>query len=122
MKNTISLNKNSLFRRVYSKGTSYANAYLAAYVLPNRLHSNRLGITVSKKLGCAVVRNRIKRLVRESYRLREGNLNCGFDIVIVARKRCVGTDYRSVSSAFTHVMKKLSLWRKKDEQIPAHAD
>jgi len=77
--------------------------------LPNRTATNRLGITVSKKLGGAVVRNRVKRLIRESYRLHEDIIVKGYDIVIVARKRIIETDYKGISSALVHLLKKLSL-------------
>ena len=64
-----SLKKNDDFRNVYKKGKSFANRYLVMYVLENHTDKNRLGISVSKKVGNSVVRHRVTRLVRESYRL-----------------------------------------------------
>ena len=69
-----SLKKNSDFKNVYTRGKSYANKYLVMYVLENNPGKNRIGISVSKKVGNSVVRHRITRLVRESYRLHENIL------------------------------------------------
>ena len=110
MKKTLTINKNTLFRKIYSKGTSYVNKYLAVYVLPSKDGVSRLGITVSKKLGCAVIRNRAKRLIRESYRINEENISGGYNIVVVARKMVVGTDFHHVNSALIHLLKKHSVW------------
>ena len=74
MKYSESLKKNRDFQQVYKRGTSKANRYLVMYVLPNQHMKNRLGISVSKKVGNSVVRHRITRLVRESYRLNESLL------------------------------------------------
>ncbi len=83
MKN--SLKKNDLFRHVYKNGRSYANRLLAVYIIENNLEFNRLGISVSKKVGNSVVRHRLTRLVRESYRLNAHRFNSGLDIVVVLR-------------------------------------
>ncbi len=80
-----SLKKNQDFQKVYRKGTSQANRYLVMYVLKNGHMENRLGISVSKKVGNSVVRHRITRLIRESYRLNETLFEKGLDIVVVAR-------------------------------------
>ena len=85
MKNTISIKLNREFQRVYKRGQRKGGRFLTVYVLKNRLGSNRLGITVGKKFGNSVQRNRIKRLIRENYRLIEEKLCCGYDIVVVAR-------------------------------------
>ena len=71
MKFSESLKSNRDFKNVYSSGKSYANKYLVMYVLKNNTEENRLGISVSKKVGNSVVRHRITRLIRESYRLNE---------------------------------------------------
>ena len=80
------LKKNEDFRSVYDDGRSRADRYLVMYIRQNGLSINRLGISVSKKVGNSVVRHRFKRLVKESYRLQEAVFNSGLDIVIVARK------------------------------------
>ena len=71
MKFSESLKKNKDFQIVYRKGKSVANSYLVMYILPNNTDRNRLGISVSKKVGNSVVRHRLTRLIRESYRLSE---------------------------------------------------
>ena len=78
-----SLKKNEQFRFVYKNGRSYANKYFIMYVKENGLDKNRIGISVSKKVGNSVVRHRITRLVRESYRLHESVFNSGLDMVII---------------------------------------
>ena len=100
-----SLKKNSDFKNVYSRGKSYANKYLVMYMLENNMGKNRIGISVSKKVGNSVVRHRITRLVRESYRLHENIFNSGLDIVIVARKSTLGVGYAEIESALLHLGK-----------------
>ena len=87
-----SLKKNKDFQNVYRNGKSYADKYLVMYVLENGLESNRIGISVSKKVGNSVVRHHLTRLLRESYRLHEEMFHSGWDIVVIARntaKRCL---------------------------------
>ena len=91
-----SLKKNSDFQFVYKNGKSYANRYLVMYILENDQKINRLGISVSKKVGNSVVRHRVTRLVRESYRLHEKVFNSGLDIVIVARQGASSSTYQDV--------------------------
>ena len=105
MKQFISL-KNSLeFGNVYKQGTSYANKYLVMYITDNDLEINRLGISVSKKVGNSVVRHRITRLIREAYRLNMNHLIRGKDIVVVARVNSKGHNYWDIESAFLHLAK-----------------
>ena len=100
-----SIKKNSDFNNVYTRGKSYANKYLVMYVLENNPGKNRIGISVSKKVGNSVVRHRITRLVRESYRLHENIFNSGLDIVIVARKSASTVRYAEIESALLHLGK-----------------
>lgn len=93
------------FKNVYDKGKSYANRYLVMYVVENNKEINRLGISVSKKVGNSVVRHRMKRLVRESYRLHEAVFNSGLDIVIVVRVNAAGISYKEIESAVLHLGK-----------------
>ena len=100
-----SLKKNSDFKCVYTRGKSYANKYLVMYVLENNLGKNRIGISVSKKVGNSVVRHRFCRLVRESYRLHEKMFNSGLDIVVVARTSAKECGYHEIESALLHLGK-----------------
>lgn len=85
MKYSESLKKNKDFQLVYKCGKSYANKYLVMYIKENNTGKNRLGISVSKKVGNSIVRHRLTRLIRESYRLQEDRFRCGIDIVVIAR-------------------------------------
>ena len=103
MKFSESLKKNRDFQNVYSKGRSYANRMLVMYVLNNHTENNRLGISVSKKVGNSVIRHRITRLIRESYRLQEDMFNSGLDIVVIARATARNADYHQIESALMHL-------------------
>ena len=105
MKFSDSLKKNRDFKEVYKKGKSYANKYLIAYVMENNTLENRLGISVSKKVGNSIVRHRLTRLIREGYRLQEEHFQRGLDIVIIARVSAKGRSYNEVESALLHVGK-----------------
>lgn len=110
MKKTESIKKNSDFRNVYKNGNSYANKYLIMYIIENRTDKNRLGISVSKKVGNSVIRHRITRLIRESYRLSEDRLFNGLDIVVVARTNAKDKSYKEIESALLHLMKLHRIW------------
>ena len=99
MKFSESLKKQEDFSRVYRSGRSKANHLLVLYVLPNELGSNRLGISVSRKVGNSVIRHRITRLIRESYRLSEDDFRSGYDFVVIARVKAKGTTYEEIRSA-----------------------
>lgn len=98
-----SLKKNSDFKNVYRKGKSYANKYLVMYVLENGSDRNRIGLSVSKKVGNSVVRHHITRLLRESYRLHEGVFHCGLDIVVVVRNSASSVGFWEIESALLHL-------------------
>ena len=100
-----SMKDSDSFRKVYREGKSYANRYLVMYLLKNETDGNRVGISVSKKVGNSVVRHRITRLIRESYRLNENRLHKGYDIVIVARVNAKGRKYDEIASALLHLCK-----------------
>ena len=108
MKFSSSLKKNHIFRRLYSsKGN--ANSYLVLYARPNRCGRNYIGITVSKKLGHAVVRNRTRRRIREIYRIYEDLFSPGWDIVLVARTRSVDADFGKLTNALLSLAQKAGL-------------
>ncbi len=100
-----SLKKNRQFQFVYKYGKSRANKYLVMYVKENGLGINRIGISVSKKVGNSVVRHRVTRLVRESYRLHENVFSRGLDIVVVARVGAAEVGYYEIESALLHLAK-----------------
>ncbi len=100
-----SLKKNMDFQHVYRVGKSYANKYLVMYILENNMDKNRLGISVSKKVGNSVVRHKITRLIRESYRLHENIFNSGLDIVVIARNNASSVSYWEIESALLHLAK-----------------
>ena len=81
----ITLTRNNDFRRLYAKGRSYATSVLVTYVMKNRSRNIRIGITTSKKIGKAVLRNRSRRIIREAFRSISGELTPGYDLVFVAR-------------------------------------
>lgn len=100
-----SLKRNFDFQNVYRNGKSYANKYLVMYVMENNSERNRLGISVSKKVGNSIIRHRITRLIRESYRLQENIFNSGLDIVVVARANAASASFREIESALLHLGK-----------------
>uniref|UniRef100_N2B303 Ribonuclease P protein component n=1 Tax=Eubacterium plexicaudatum ASF492 TaxID=1235802 RepID=N2B303_9FIRM len=103
MKFSESLKKNSDFQKVYKRGKSYANRYLVLYVLKNGTECNRLGISISKKVGNSIVRHRLKRLIKEAYRLQEDIFYSGLDIVVIARMSAKGISYTETESALLHL-------------------
>ena len=113
MEFTSTIKQNYEFRRLYSKGKSCANAYLVVYCRKNRAGRSRIGYTVSNKVGHAVVRNRVRRRLREIFRLNQGGLAQGYDMILVARTRAVGAEYRELERAFLSVCGKLGLREKK---------
>ena len=105
------LRKNTEFRLVYRRGKSYANKLLVLYVFNNKKNINeenelynKVGISVSKKVGNSVVRHRTTRLIRESYRLNQDNLKTGYDMVVIARQTAKGKDCHTIESAFLHLV------------------
>ncbi len=103
MKFSDSLKKNRDFQKVYHEGKSYANRYLIMYALQNAGTRNRLGISVSKKVGNSVVRHHMTRLVRESYRLNEERFLPGYDLVVIVRPSAKEKSYAEICSALLHL-------------------
>lgn len=103
MKYSESLKKNKDFQSVYKEGVSCGNRYLVMYVKENKKRRNRLGISVSKKVGNSIVRHRLIRLIRESYRLQEECFGCGYDIVVIGRAGAKGKNYKEIESALMHL-------------------
>jgi len=108
MKFSSALKLNHIFRRLYATG-GFANGMLVLYARPNRLGQNRVGITTGKKLGHAVVRNRARRRLREVYRLNEAMFKPGYDIVVVARSRCITADFQKLTKAYLSLAQKAGI-------------
>ncbi len=106
-----SLKENHLFRRLYRKGRSGANGYLVLYCRKNGSDENRVGLTVSSKLGHAVVRNKLRRRLREIYRLHEPLFQSGWDLVIVARSRAVTAPYAKLEKSYLSLARSMGLMR-----------
>ena len=112
MRYTVSLKQNHLFRRLYARGKSSACPELVVYCRRNGLGKNRIGYTVSAKLGNAVTRNRVRRRLREAYRLNETRFAPGWDIVVVARSRAVHAPFSALESALLSQAGELHLLKK----------
>ena len=109
MNRVCTLKKNSEFRRLYSKGKSAVSPYMVVYCRKNGRDINRVGYTVSVKLGHAVVRNRVRRRLREIYRLNSPALKTGWDIVIVARSKAIYAKFDRLTSAYLQLADKAGI-------------
>ncbi len=119
---TESLKKRNDFQIVYRNGKSFANRYLVMYKMKNNTDRNRLGISVSKKVGNSVVRHRVTRLIRESYRLNEEKFEQGYDFIVVARVSAKDISYFDMESALLHIAKLQSVRKdvKNEKNINLH--
>jgi ribonuclease P protein component len=97
------LKKHWQFDRLYKEGGKYFNDLFVLYVLPNKIQETRLGLTVTKKVGISVQRNRIKRLIREVLRSLNG-ISSGNDLVVVARKATVDMEYSQAHSSLIELL------------------
>ncbi len=107
----VTVKENYEFRRIYRKGKSAVSPLLVLYCQRNRRGHSRLGVSVSTKLGCAVVRNRVRRRIREIYRLNKPKMLPGYDLIVVARVRAVETDYQKLDRAYLRLLEQLDLLR-----------
>ena len=115
MKYSTSLKLNHIFRRLY-RTSGVADGLLVLYARKNRTDGNRVGITVSKKLGGAVVRNRVRRRLREIYRLNETQFQPGWDLVVVARTRAMTAEYARLQSAYLALAARLGVLQEGPER------
>ena len=107
----VTVKENYEFRRIYRKGKSAVSPQLVIYCQRNRRGHSRLGVSVSTKLGCAVVRNRVRRRIREIYRLNKAKMLPGYDLIVVARVRAVETDYQKLDRTYLRLLEQLGLLR-----------
>lgn len=106
------IKKNSQFRYIYAHGKSYSDENLVLYVLKNRKNINRTGISISKKVGNSVVRNKIKRLIRENYRLCKDDIKKGYDLIFIVRINAANADYYKIRKSMYYLFKKTNLLNK----------
>lgn len=102
--------RNKSFQAVYRGGKSYANRQLVVYVLPQRGRGRRVGFAAGKRLGSAVVRNRVKRLLREAYRLEQHRLADGFDLILVGRQALVKAGLPTVTAALLQLCERAKIF------------
>ena len=107
----VTVKENYEFRRIYRKGKSAVSPQLVIYCQRNRRGHSRLGVSVSTKLGCAVVRNRVRRRIREIYRLNKAKMLPGYDLIVVARVRAVEADYQKLDRTYLRLLEQLDLLR-----------
>ena len=107
----VTVKENYEFRRIYRKGKSAVSPQLVIYCQRNRRGHSRLGVSVSTKLGCAVVRNRVRRRIREIYRLNKAKMLPGYDLIVGARVRAVETDYQKLDRTYLRLLEQLDLLR-----------
>ena len=107
----VTVKENYEFRRIYRKGKSAVSPQLVIYCQRNRRGHSRLGVSVSTKLGCAVVHNRVRRRIREIYRLNKAKMLPGYDLIVVARVRAVETDYQKLDRTYLRLLEQLDLLR-----------
>ncbi|MBQ0037704.1 MAG: ribonuclease P protein component [Clostridiales bacterium] len=115
MKASCTVKENYEFRRIYRKGRSAVSPCLVVYCQKNRKGNSRLGVTVSTKLGHAVVRNRVRRQLREIYRLNKDRMLPGYDVILVARVRAVHTPYRRIEHSYLQALGQLKLLREEEK-------
>ena len=107
---TTPLKKNHEFKRLYNKGKSAASSFAVVYCRRNGSAGNRLGLSVSTKLGGAVQRNRVRRRLKEIYRINEGKVLAGYDIVIVARMKSRYAQFHDIETSVLSLLKKLDIY------------
>jgi len=103
MKRFPSIKKNEEFQKIYHTSSSRANRQLVMYVARTDRSYNRIGISVSKKIGNSVMRHHLTRLLRECFRLHEDALMTGLDIVIVVRPAAKEANYKIIERAYLHL-------------------
>lgn len=104
MKKDLRIRKNREYKRVYKYGKNYWNKHLILYIMKNNLEVSRVGFTVTKKIGNAVTRNKIRRQMKEIYRLNYENVKSGYDLVFIPKKNVVNMPYSKLENSMIHIM------------------
>lgn len=108
--NTKGIKKDYEFRKVYKHGKSFANKYLVVYILKNKTDQTRIGISISKKVGNAITRNRIRRRMKEIYRLKiDENIKKGYDLVFISRVAAKDANYKDIEKSMYSLVRKNGL-------------
>lgn len=111
--NTYGIKKDSDFRKVYQRGKSLADRNLVIYTMKNKFDKSRIGISISKKVGKAHERNRIRRCIKEAYRLNiDDKVLGGYDLVFIARINAADKDYRELEKSLKYICKKANIIKK----------
>jgi ribonuclease P protein component len=117
MKNEGRLKKSKEFGYVYKRGKSYADRFLIMYIVPNNSQSNKVGFSVSKKVGNSVKRNKIKRRLREIFRLNNNDIKKGYNLVFIPRAQISKAEYKDIENSMINLFKKAKiLENKRDER------
>jgi len=109
MKETLRLREKTAFKKIYNRGSSLANKYLVMFYSKNNQSHNKVGFIASKKVGNSVVRNRARRLMKETFRLYSGEIEHGYDLILIARANIKDATYKEVEKAMKHIFKKSKL-------------
>jgi ribonuclease P protein component len=105
------IQENQRFQEIRQQGKSYSNELLVLCLLPNGLPHSRFGFSINARLGGAVVRNRLKRRLREAMRLRMAMIEPGWDIVCIARRPILAADYHQMDAACARLLRRAHLLR-----------
>jgi len=108
------LKKNYEFKKVYNQGRYYVEKYVVMYIIKNDSVLNRIGFSASKKVGNSVVRNKVKRRMKEVYRQFGNNVKVGYDIVFTARAGSGSADYKMIEKNIVSILKKARLQKSEE--------
>ena len=106
------IKKDKKFKYIYTNGRSFANKKLVMYYIKNNEEKLQIGISISKKVGKAIVRNRLRRLIKENIRLSE-NIKNGYSIIFLARVGADDLNFDTMKSSMNHILRKCELLEKK---------
>ena len=115
MQRIVAIKENHVFRRLYRQGKNAVSPLLAVYCKKNRLGCNRLGVTVSTKVGNAVTRNRVRRKIKEAYRIHAGKLRSPYDVIVVSRVRAASASFQDIEASLLGLLKQLQLLENGEE-------